>query len=80
LIIGEVGNFLAYGFAPASVVAPLGTVALVSNAIIAPILLKEKFRIQDGIGIVFAIGGAIIIVFSSFSFLFFSFLFFSFLF
>ena len=24
--IGEIGNFISYGFAPASVVAPLGTV------------------------------------------------------
>jgi len=44
------------------VVAPLGTVALVSNAIIAPFALKEKFRPQDLAGIVFAIGGAILVV------------------
>ena len=25
--IGEMGNFISYGFAPASVVAPLGTVS-----------------------------------------------------
>jgi len=24
MVVGEVGNFVAYGFAPASVVAPLG--------------------------------------------------------
>ena len=53
---------MAYAFAPASVVAPLGTVALVSNAIIAPFALKEKFRPQDLAGIVFAIGGAILVV------------------
>lgn len=26
--IGEMGNFISYGFAPASVVAPLGTVRI----------------------------------------------------
>lgn len=59
---GEVGNFLAYGFAPASLVAPLGTVALVSNCIIAPFVLKEKFRVQDLIGIALAVGGAVLVV------------------
>ena len=29
MTIGEAGNFLAYGFAPASIVSPLGVVALV---------------------------------------------------
>lgn len=29
MILGELGNFIAYGFAPAVLVAPLGTVALV---------------------------------------------------
>jgi uncharacterized membrane protein len=60
--LGEIGNFLAYAFAPASVVAPLGTVALVSNAIIAPVVLKERFRLQDLIGIIIAIGGAVVVV------------------
>jgi Magnesium transporter NIPA len=30
MFVGELGNFAAYGFAPAILVAPLGTVALVS--------------------------------------------------
>ena len=60
--LGEAGNFLAYAFAPASVVAPLGTVALVCNAIIAPVVLKERFRVQDLIGIIVAIGGAVVVV------------------
>lgn len=29
ITFGEVGNFTAYGFAPATLIAPLGTVALV---------------------------------------------------
>ena len=62
---GEAGNFLAYGFAPASIVAPLGVVALVSNCIIAPVLLKERFRQRDFWGVVVAAGGAVTVVLSA---------------
>lgn len=62
---GEAGNFLAYGFAPASIVSPLGVVALVSNCIIAPVLLKERFRQRDFWGVLVAIAGAVTIVLSA---------------
>ncbi|KAL6713232.1 hypothetical protein ACLMJK_009353 [Lecanora helva] len=62
---GEAGNFIAYGFAPASIVSPLGVVALVSNCIIAPVLLKERFRLRDFCGVTIAIAGAVTIVLSA---------------
>ena len=31
MVIGEVGNFSAYGYAPASLVAPLGTTTVVGK-------------------------------------------------
>ena len=62
---GEAGNFLAYGFAPASIVSPLGVVALISNCIIAPWLLKERFRQRDFWGVVVAVGGAVTVVLSA---------------
>lgn len=65
MTIGEGGNFISYGFAPASLVAPLGAVALLSNVIISPILLGERFRISDIGGILLAIIGAVTVVFSS---------------
>ena len=65
MIAGEAGNFIAYGFAPASIVSPLGVVALVSNCIIAPCLLHERFRQRDFWGVVVAIGGAVTIVLSA---------------
>lgn len=65
MVAGEAGNFIAYGFAPASIVSPLGVVALVSNCIIAPCLLHERFRQQDFRGVVIAIGGAVTIVLSA---------------
>lgn len=65
MTLGEMGNFLAYGFAPASIVSPLGVVALISNCIIAPFLLKEKFRARDFWGVLIAIAGAVVVVLSA---------------
>ncbi|KAM0804858.1 magnesium transporter NIPA-domain-containing protein, partial [Usnea florida] len=65
MIAGEAGNFIAYGFAPASIVSPLGVVALISNCIIAPCLLHERFRQRDLWGVVVAVGGAVTIVLSA---------------
>ncbi|KAI9762674.1 MAG: hypothetical protein M4579_000292 [Chaenotheca gracillima] len=65
MTVGEAGNFLAYGFAPASIVSPLGVVALVSNCIIAPIMLKERFRQRDFWGVLIAIAGAVTVVLSA---------------
>ena len=49
---------MAYVFAPASVV-------LISNVILAPIMLKERFRKQDLMGICIAIIGAVVVVVNS---------------
>ncbi|RVD90288.1 uncharacterized protein DFL_001263 [Arthrobotrys flagrans] len=65
MTIGECGNFLAYGFAPASIVSPLGVVALISNCLIAPLMLKEPFRRRDLLGVVIAIFGVAVVVSSS---------------
>ncbi|KAF2093924.1 DUF803-domain-containing protein, partial [Rhizodiscina lignyota] len=65
MTVGEAGNFLAYGFAPASIVSPLGVVALISNCIIAPFLLKERFRKRDALGVLIAVAGAVTVVVSA---------------
>ncbi|KAL3419438.1 magnesium transporter NIPA7 [Phlyctema vagabunda] len=65
MTVGEAGNFLAYGFAPASIVSPLGVVALISNCVIAPIMLKERFRLRDFWGVLVAVGGAVTVVLSA---------------
>jgi hypothetical protein len=65
MTVGETGNFLAYGFAPASIVSPLGVVALISNCVIAPIMLKERFRLRDFWGVVVAVAGAVTVVLSA---------------
>ncbi|KDQ64695.1 hypothetical protein JAAARDRAFT_52643 [Jaapia argillacea MUCL 33604] len=63
--VGEMGNFISYAFAPASVVAPLGTFALIANCIFAPVMLHERFRTLDIFGVFVAIVGAITVVLSS---------------
>ncbi|KOS16626.1 NIPA-like protein 2 [Escovopsis weberi] len=65
ITLGEMGNFLAYGFAPASIVSPLGVVALISNCIIAPAMFHEKFRQRDFWGVVIAVAGVVTVVWSA---------------
>ncbi|CAH3197591.1 unnamed protein product, partial [Porites evermanni] len=50
MVLGEIGNFSAYGFSPASLVAPLGTTTVIANAIIAVVFLRERVRYQDVFG------------------------------
>lgn len=64
MALGETGNFTSYAFAPASIVAPLGTTALIANCFIAPCLLHEKFRKKDLLGIALSIVGALAVVLS----------------
>ncbi|XP_041044969.1 NIPA-like protein 2 isoform X4 [Carcharodon carcharias] len=45
--MGELGNFAAYGFAPATLVAPLGCVSVIASAAISVVFLKETLRSSD---------------------------------
>ncbi|KAF9535114.1 magnesium transporter NIPA-domain-containing protein [Crepidotus variabilis] len=63
--IGETGNFISYAFAPASMVAPLGTFALMANCFFAPLLLREHFKKRDLLGVLIAVIGAITVVLAS---------------
>lgn len=65
MAIGECGNFLAYGWTSAMIVAPLGTVALVSNVIFAPVLLHEHLGKRNLLGVSLSICGAVLICLSS---------------
>ncbi|XP_070555981.1 NIPA-like protein 2 isoform X2 [Ptychodera flava] len=60
--LGEVGNFMAYGYAPASMVAPLGITTMISSTIIAMVFLKEKLNHRNIFGIGLAVVGALFIV------------------
>jgi len=59
---GELGNMLAYGLAPAAVVAPVGSVGVVVNEIIAVTFLKEPLRRRDVLGLLLVIGGVVLVI------------------
>ena len=44
MVLGEIGNFTAYAFAPASLVAPLGTTTVIGGLLI----LKEFQFMKKG--------------------------------
>ncbi|XP_072007611.1 NIPA-like protein 2 [Engystomops pustulosus] len=62
MAIGELGNFAAYAFAPATLIAPLGCVAVIGSAAISVLFLKESLRASDVIGGTLAITGTYLLV------------------
>jgi len=62
MIGGEVGNFAAFGFASPTVVSPLGAVAVVVNGLLAALVLQEKLRLRNVIGMAFTILGSVVVV------------------
>jgi uncharacterized membrane protein len=59
MVLGEGSNFTAYGMAPASIVAPLDAVAIVSNVMLSRILLKERLSRAGITGLVLALAGIV---------------------
>uniref|UniRef100_A0A671PCS3 NIPA like domain containing 2 n=1 Tax=Sinocyclocheilus anshuiensis TaxID=1608454 RepID=A0A671PCS3_9TELE len=60
--LGELGNFAAYGFAPASLIAPLGSVSVIASAVISVVFLKETLRASDILGGALALTGTYFLV------------------
>ncbi|OAQ27630.1 hypothetical protein K457DRAFT_113961 [Linnemannia elongata AG-77] len=61
-IVGNLGGFIALRFAPQSLTAPLGSISLISNVIIAPLVNKEVLGRWDLAGIFFIVAGSVIVV------------------
>ena len=61
MFVGEIGNFLAYGMAPASLVSPLGAITVISNAVLSKVILNEPMPRQKAAGVVLALVGAVLI-------------------
>ncbi|KAF9431855.1 hypothetical protein BGZ76_011615 [Entomortierella beljakovae] len=61
-IIGNLGGFIALRFAPQSLTAPLGSISLISNVIIAPLINHEVLGRYDIAGIFFIVAGSVIVV------------------
>ena len=66
VILGSVADLLALGFAAQSIVAPLGSLTLVSNVLLAPLFLGEQLDRRDLLA-TFAIvfGSAISVIFAA---------------
>ncbi|KAK6131112.1 hypothetical protein DH2020_035141 [Rehmannia glutinosa] len=62
MIIGEFANFVAYMYAPAVLVTPLGALSIIVSAVLAHFLLKEKLRKLGILGCVLCVVGSTIIV------------------
>ncbi|KAG0056796.1 hypothetical protein BGZ83_003414 [Gryganskiella cystojenkinii] len=62
MIIGEICNFVAYSFAPALIVTPLGALSVVVCAVLSSFILKEKLNLHGKIGCALCIVGAVVIV------------------
>jgi len=64
MITGEIGNFLAYGdtATPASIVAAVGCVGVISNYFISITWLKEPFRPRDILGCALVVAGVVMVI------------------
>ncbi|KAF8396224.1 hypothetical protein HHK36_017838 [Tetracentron sinense] len=62
VIVGEVANFVAYAFAPAVLVTPLGALSIIVSAVLAHFILKERLHELGILGCVMCISGSVVIV------------------
>ncbi|KAF9116265.1 hypothetical protein BGX27_003858 [Mortierella sp. AM989] len=62
MIVGEIFNFVAYSFAPALIVTPLGALSVVVCSVLSSFILKEKLSFHGKIGCALCIVGAVVIV------------------
>lgn len=62
MIVGEVANFVAYAFAPAVLVTPLGALSIIVSAVLAHFILKERLHSLGILGCVMCIAGSMVIV------------------
>ncbi|XP_045823390.1 probable magnesium transporter NIPA7 isoform X2 [Trifolium pratense] len=62
MIVGEIANFIAYIYAPAVLVTPLGALSIIVSAVLAHFLLKEKLLKMGMLGCLICILGSTIIV------------------
>ncbi|XP_056638538.1 magnesium transporter NIPA2 [Diorhabda sublineata] len=63
--IGELANFAAYAFAPASLVTPLGALSVLVSAVLASKFLNEKLNIFGKLGCLLCVLGSTVLVIHS---------------
>ncbi|CAL0326906.1 unnamed protein product [Lupinus luteus] len=62
MIVGEIANFVAYIYAPAVLVTPLGALSIIVSAVLAHFLLRERLQKMGILGCISCIVGSIVIV------------------
>ncbi|CAN0878501.1 Probable magnesium transporter NIPA6 [Linum grandiflorum] len=62
MIVGEIANFIAYIYAPAVLVTPLGALSIIVSAALAHFLLREKLQKMGVLGCLLCIVGSTVIV------------------
>ncbi|KAL2942814.1 putative magnesium transporter NIPA6 [Bienertia sinuspersici] len=62
MIVGEIANFVAYIYAPAVLVTPLGALSIIVSAVLAHCLLNEKLQKMGMLGCLLCIVGSTVIV------------------
>lgn len=62
MAVGELANFVAYAYAPAIIVTPLGALSVIVAAILAHYMLKERLNTFGALGCALCIVGSINIV------------------
>ncbi|XP_016171735.1 probable magnesium transporter NIPA6 isoform X2 [Arachis ipaensis] len=62
MIVGEIANFVAYIYAPAVLVTPLGALSIIVSAVLAHFMLKEKLQRMGMLGCLMCIVGSTVIV------------------
>ena len=59
----QVGNVVAYGYAPASIVTPMGAVGVLTNVVITTYVLREPFSKWNLLGVFGVVGGIVMVVY-----------------
>ncbi|KAM3376856.1 putative magnesium transporter NIPA6 [Capsicum galapagoense] len=62
MIVGEVSNFVAYIYAPAVLVTPLGALSIIISAVLAHFMLRERLQRLGVVGCILCIVGSVVIV------------------
>ncbi|KAJ7945159.1 Protein of unknown function (DUF803) [Quillaja saponaria] len=62
MFVGEIANFVAYVYAPAVLVTPLGALSIIVSAVLAHFLLKEKLQKMGILGCILCVVGSTVIV------------------
>ncbi|XP_053703909.1 magnesium transporter NIPA1 isoform X1 [Synchiropus splendidus] len=65
MIVGQIGNFLAYNMAPAVIVTPLGALGVLFGAVLASWILEERLNILGQLGCILCCCGSVVLIIHS---------------